>query len=122
MADEHFAALMGFEFEREDDEERFISLQVEQKHRQANGVVHGSVMHGMLDTIMGLVTFRANGRTPCATAEISVRYLEPVFDGRLEARARIVKLGKRLVTLDGTVTRDGTPVAVGQATFVVLKS
>lgn len=121
MSDElQFAPLMGFEFVREGEDTPYLTLAIEEKHRQGNGVVHGSVIHAMLDTMMGMQCFRANGRKPCATAEISLRYLEPVFDGRLEARARVIKLGKRLCTLEGTVSRDGVPVAVGQATFVTL--
>lgn len=115
-----WASLMGFEFVREGEDAPYIALAIEEKHRQGNGVVHGSVIHGLLDTIMGMQCFRANGRKPCATAEISVRYLEPVFDGRLEARGRVIKLGKRLCTLEATVSRDGAPIAVGQATFVTL--
>jgi len=123
MSDEvQFAPLMGFEFVREGEGAPYLTLAIQEKHRQGNGVVHGSVIHGILDTIMGMQCFRANGRKPCATAEISIRYLEPVFDGVLEGRARVIKLGKRLCTLEGTVSREGTPVAVGQATFVTLAS
>jgi uncharacterized protein (TIGR00369 family) len=95
-----------------------MCVDVSERHRQVNGVVHGSVLHMLLDTAMGAQCFRANGRKPVATAEISVRYLVPVFAGTLEARARIIKAGKRVLTVEGWVRRDGEVVAVGQATFV----
>lgn len=55
-----------------------------------------------------------------ATAEIVVRFLEPVFDGTLAARARVLQVGKRLVVVEGDVRRGETLVAVGQATFAVI--
>ena len=122
MDDElQFPAAMKFELMREEGSETRVALTVSERHRQANGVVHGSVIHGLLDTIMGVQVFRANGRKPCATSEISIRYLQPVFDGRLEATARVLKAGKRLNTVEGTVWRDGDAIAVGQSTFVTLR-
>jgi uncharacterized protein (TIGR00369 family) len=81
-------------------------------------VVHGSVVHALIDSVMGMQCFRAAGRRPVATAEISVRFLRPIFDGRLEARARVLRAGKRLLFVEADVRRDGEVVAVGQATFV----
>ena len=109
---------LGIELNKDADNGPTFELTVGEQHRQVNGVVHGSVLHAMLDTIMGLVCFRACDRKPVATAEISVRYLEPVFDGRLEARARIIKHGKRVIIVEADVTREGNKVAVAMATFV----
>jgi uncharacterized protein (TIGR00369 family) len=97
-----------------------VDCEVAERHRQANGVVHGSVVHAMLDTVMGLTATRATAR-PVATAEISIRYLEPVFDGRLSARARVVKAGKRLIVMTGEVRRGDLLVAIGQATFTTIR-
>jgi acyl-CoA thioesterase len=67
---------------------------------------------------MGMHCFRAAGRRPVATAEISVRFLRPVFDGRLEARARVLRAGKRLLVAEADVRRGDEVMAVAQATFV----
>lgn len=110
-------ATLGVQFDKS-VEPPVIALTVDERHRQVNGVVHGSVLHALLDTAMGMSCFRANGRQPVATAEISVRYLEPVFDGRLEATAHIVKLGKRVITVTAQVVRDDVTVAIATASFV----
>ena len=115
-----FVHLLDFEFDRAQSGEKVVSVTVAEKHRQVNGVVHGSVIHALLDTVMGMEGFRAAHDTPVATAEMNVRFLEPVFDGRLEARARVLKAGKRLVVLEGEVRREGVLVAVAQATFAVI--
>jgi len=112
-----FVQLLDFELDREAPDGPAVCVQVAAKHKNSNGVVHGSVVHALLDTVMGMQSFRAAGRAPVATAEISVRFLRPIFDGRLEARARVLHVGKRLVVVEGEVQREGEVMAVGQATF-----
>lgn len=113
-----FLQLLGFEIDREAADGPAVCVNVADAHKNSNGVVHGSVIHALLDSAMGLQCFRAAGRQPVATAEISVRFLRPVFDGRLEARARVLHSGKRLLFVEADVRRDGDLVAVGQASFV----
>ena len=117
-SDPQFVQLLDFELDKEAEDGPAVCVTVAAKHRNSNGVVHGSVIHAMLDSVMGMVCFRAADRTPVATAEISVRFLRPVFDGRLEARATVLHAGKRVLSVEGAVVRDGVTVAVGQATFV----
>lgn len=112
-----FVQLLDFELDRAAPSGPRLAVVVADKHRNANGVVHGSVIHALLDSVMGMQCFRAAGRKPVATAEISVRFLRPVFDGRLEAQAEVLQAGKRLIYVDGRVTRDGELVACAQATF-----
>lgn len=116
--DFHFVQLLDFEIDREVADGPAVAVTVAAKHRNSNGVVHGSVIHALLDSVMGMQCFRAAGRQPVATAEISVHFLRPVFDGRLEARARVLHAGKRVLFVEGDVKRDGDVVAVGHATFV----
>ncbi len=113
-----FVQQLGFEIDREVPDGPAVCVNVGDRHRNTNGVVHGSVVHALLDSVMGMQCFRAAGRQPVATAEISVRFLKPIFDGRLEARARVIHGGKRLLFVEGDVRRDGEVMAVGQATFV----
>jgi uncharacterized protein (TIGR00369 family) len=113
-----FVQLLGFEIDREAPDGPTVCVNVDAAHKNGRGVVHGSVFHALLDTVMGQQCFRAAGRQPVATAEISVRFLRPVTDGRLEARARILRAGKRILVVEGEVRRAGEIVAVGQATFV----
>jgi uncharacterized protein (TIGR00369 family) len=113
-----FVQLLGFQIDKEAVDGPTVCVMVGDVHKNANGVVHGSVIHALLDSVMGLQCFRAAGRQPVATAEISVRFLRAVFDGRLEARARVLHGGKRLLFVEGDVRREGELVAVGQASFM----
>jgi uncharacterized protein (TIGR00369 family) len=116
-----FVQLLRFEIDREAPEGPTVCVNVDAAHKNGNGVVHGSVFHAMLDSAMGMQCFRAAGRKPVATAEISVRFLRPVMEGRLEARARVVRAGKRLLVAEGEVRHDGELVAIGHATFVPIR-
>jgi uncharacterized protein (TIGR00369 family) len=111
-----FLETLGFDRDREAGT---ITVTLDERHMQNNGVVHGSVIHALLDTVMGWESFKAAGRTPVATAEISVRYLRPVFAGKLAAKGNVIKAGKRMIIVEGRVTDgDGQLVAIGTATFV----
>lgn len=115
-----FVQSIGCEFGHDADGTPWVRLEVQEMHRNSNRVVHGSVIHALLDSAMGREAYRARGKRPIATAEISVRFLAPVFDGVLEARARVLKAGKRLVFAEGQVRHDGELVAVGQGTFAAI--
>ncbi len=115
---QRFFEHMGIEFDRSDPDKTAIVVDVLPRHLNVNSVVHGSVIHALLDTAMGLECFRANERRPVATVEITVRYLQPVFDGRLEARANVVKRGRRVIAVEAAVTNGDATIATGQATFV----
>jgi uncharacterized protein (TIGR00369 family) len=117
-SDFHFVQLLDFEIDRQVADGPAVAVTVAAKHRNSNGVVHGSVIHALLDSVMGMQCYRAAGRHPVATAEISVHFMKPIFEGRLEARARVLHTGKRMLFVSGEVTRDGVVVAAGQATFV----
>jgi uncharacterized protein (TIGR00369 family) len=116
--DLHFVQRLGFELDRSAPDGPTVCVNVDSMHRNSNGAVHGSVIHALLDSVMGMQCFRASGRRPVATAEISVRFLRPVFDGRLEARARVRRAGKRLLVAEAEVRRGDEVMAVAQATFV----
>lgn len=122
MVTRRFFETMALRIERDDPTDPHVRVQVDDRHLNVNGVVHGSVLHALLDTAMGLVAFRHNDRQPVATAEMSVRFLRPAREGVLEARAAVVSSGKRLLVLDGRVTRAGELVALGQATFVPIRT
>lgn len=116
-----FVELLEFDIQHDGPGGPEVRVQVQGKHLQRNGVVHGSVIHALLDTVMGIESYRACGRRPVATAELNVRFLEPVFDGTLTARARVLKAGKRLIVVDGEVRQGERLVAVGQGTFAVIR-
>ena len=107
------------------DGEAVAALDVNDRHLNPNGVVHGGVVFTLVDTAMGRATMSVleEGRI-CASIEVAVRYLRPITGGRLVATASVLRAGRRIVHLEGRVTVDGgdRPVAVVQASFAVLEA
>ena len=101
------------------------SLDVDDRHLNPNGIVHGGVVFTLADTAMGRATMAVLGDGQiCASIEVSVRYLRPIPGGRLVATASVLRAGRRIVHLECRVTVDGDdrPVAVLQGSFAVLEA
>lgn len=99
-------------------------LEVGPHHLNPNGVVHGAVLFALVDTVMGHAAVAAlSPDQSCTTADLHIRFHRPVSGGRIEATARLVHRGRRLMGLTGEV-RDGQGRLVASATagFVTVAS
>jgi acyl-CoA thioesterase len=100
-------------------------LEVDDRHLNPNGIVHGGVVFTLADTAMGRATMAvlSEGQI-CASIEVSVRYLRPIPGGRLVATASVLRAGRRIVHLECSIIVDGDdrPVAVLQGSFAVLEA
>jgi uncharacterized protein (TIGR00369 family) len=89
--------------------------------RNGLGTLHGGVTATLVDVSIGLAVIGQLGGRPATTVELKVNYLRPATSGKVLARARIVKLGKTLVT-GTTEVKDphGHVIAIGAATYMPL--
>ena len=73
------------------------SLEVQQKHLNANQVVHGAVLYALADTGMGSALYLTldEGQV-CATIEIKMSYFKPVFAGKVVCHTRMINRGKTI--------------------------
>lgn len=97
--------------------------EVVEAHFNPFGVLHGGVVMALLDSAMGeavAAKVHKQGRFNAA-AQMNVNFLAPVRAGLLRARARIVKIGKRLAVVEARAeAEDGTVVATATATHALL--
>lgn len=98
------------------------SIECDTRHLNPHGTVHGAVLFALLDTAMGAATMSVVPEGDiCATIEIHLRFLRASFGGRLTAEVEVLKPGKRVVHLDGTVRDEhGTAIAKATGSFAVL--
>ncbi len=99
-----------------------LEVELEEKHLQPFGNVHGGVMASVLDAATFWAVFpqveRGKGLT---TVEIKVNYLAPVQVGKLVAHGQSIKLGKTLALGEARITDSkGKLVSHGTATMMVL--
>ncbi|GBC86782.1 Putative esterase [bacterium HR12] len=125
---ERFAAsafhrsFFGMTLERVAEGEVDVALAVEDRHRNLLGIVHGGVIATLADTATGLAyrTVLEPG-TQHVTTQLNVTYLSAGRGGRLVARGRVVKRGRRTGYAEADVLDgEGRLLARATALFAVL--
>jgi len=97
---------------------------VKSAHFNPNGVLHGGVVMALLDTAMGhaVAALVAPEGAFNASAQMNVHFLEPIRAGRVTARAKVRKCGKRLAVVEAEATDDhGAVLAFATATHSILR-
>ena len=101
------------------------ALDIDDRHLNPNGVIHGGVIFTLADTAMGKATMSVlrEGQI-CASIELSVRYLRPINKGKLIATASVIKAGKSVVHLESRVVGgdDEKLIAIVNGSFAVINS
>jgi uncharacterized protein (TIGR00369 family) len=77
-----------------------LHLEVRDELRQNNGVVHGGVIASIVDTAaaFAILTFLEPGQTT-TTVDLTIHYLRPLTSGRLTIEARVLRAGRRILTI-----------------------
>jgi uncharacterized protein (TIGR00369 family) len=83
--------------------------------------LHGGVMAGLVDHVLGCVLYPLMPRGQwAATTEFKLNYLAPVFGGTtLRAESMVVALGRRTAVVQVEVTSGDQLVCVAQGTLLV---
>lgn len=99
-----------------------METDVDEKHFQAFGYVHGGLYASLIDTAAFWAAFCDLGeREGITTVDLNVNYLTPVQSGKLLARGKLIKLGKTLGLGEASVTTgNGKLVAHGTTTIIVI--
>ncbi len=75
----------------------------------------------MLDLILGM-TIRSTTKTRCTTINLNVNYLNPVSQGHLSAKGKILQKGYRTVAAEGELfNEEGKMIAKGTGTFKLIR-
>lgn len=84
------------------------------------GTLHGGVMAGLVDHVMGCVLYPLMPRGQwAATTEFKLNYLAPVKRGTLSAESKVVALGRRTAVVTVEVSNADQLVCVAQGTLLV---
>ncbi len=100
-----------------------LEIDVVRKHLQAFGFVHGGVFASIIDAAAFWALFyEIEDETAGATSvDLKLNYLAPAASGKLIAKGRRIKLGKKLGYADVTVTDEhGKLLAHGTSTLMIL--
>ena len=106
-----------------------MSLPLEEKHMNPNGVVHGGVITTLMDEATGhaIVTIRGletMAEAPHATIDMSVSFLSGARIGdELVCEARTLRIGRAVAFAEAEIRRRGSDdlVAKGRFTYAILQ-
>jgi uncharacterized protein (TIGR00369 family) len=99
-----FVKLLGMELSDLKDSEAVVKLKVRDDLRQPHGLLHGGATASLIDTAMAFaVVTKLSEDEKASTVDLNVYYLRPVIDGEIFCKAKVVKNGKRLMTISAEV-------------------
>ena len=115
-----YARLLGLEIVRLGRGAAVLSLDTRAELTRMEGIVHGGAIASLLDSASAfavLSLLRPEEQT--VTVDLTLHFLRPVSRGRVEARATVLRAGRRVVTVaieasDG----DGRLVATALTTYL----
>lgn len=117
-----FHTWVGMRLERVAPGEVDVSLDAEDHHLNLVGTLHGGMVATLADTATGLAyrTVLEPGTTHL-TSQLSVTFLAPGRRGRVVAKGRVVRAGRRFGYAEADVVdADGRLLARATATFTVM--
>jgi uncharacterized protein (TIGR00369 family) len=124
MADNEtgFIALVDAPAPESDDGTARLVVEVDERHLNPAGAVHGGMLATLVDTTMGAAVRSTVDEEAPATSQLTVTYLRPGKPGQLLVTAKVSKRGDSLTMCEADVEQDGKPLVHALATFALVES
>lgn len=117
-----FIALIGAHDPSGRDGTATLELDVDARHLNAAGTLHGGMLATLVDATMGEAIRSAVGDEVPATSQLSLTYLRAGKPGRVVVTASVSKRGEQLTVCEADVEQDGKSLVHALATFALLES
>jgi uncharacterized protein (TIGR00369 family) len=115
-----FAKLLGIEVDSVEPGHAVLSMKLRHEHMRNNAIAHGGVIATLIDSAMAIAIMallEENERT--VTVDLTIHYLRPVPEGSAKASARVVRAGRRVVTVSAELfDADGKLAATAISTYL----
>jgi uncharacterized protein (TIGR00369 family) len=114
-----YAKFLGLELCELKSGDVTVCLDVRDEMKQNHGVVHGGAIASLIDTASAFVILTAiDENERVTTTDLTIHYLRPVTGGRMLARARIVRGGRRRFVVNVEVENEGALAATAVTGYV----
>ncbi len=124
LQENHFVHHLGMELGNLNEGFAEVWLNVEERHLQHTGFLHGGVTASLLDVSTGIAAYtQAPEGKNVVTAELKISYLNPSVGARVKAIGRVRKAGNTLLFCEGElydVQPDGEDRLVATATSLMI--
>lgn len=117
-----FARLLGIELVSAGQGTATLCLPINDDLRQIHGVLHGGAVASLIDTATAFAIVPMMGPDgKFSTVDLMVNYLRPLKQGTATAQARVLRFGRRLITVAADVINsDGDLSATALSTYAKL--
>ena len=114
-----FARLLGMEMVDISHGKAILKLKMRDELRQPHGVLHGGATASIIDTAMAFAVITCLQKDEKATTiDLTVHYLRPVSKGEIVCTAKVVRAGKRILTVSAEcVSDEGKITATALSTY-----
>lgn len=117
-----YARLLGIHLESVEPGHAVLSMKVREELKQNHGVVHGGAIASLIDsaTAFAIIPLLAeNERT--TTVDLTIHYLRPLTEGSARASARVLRAGRRVITVSAELfDEQGSLAATALSTYLRL--
>lgn len=118
--DHGFLDLVGATEPESADGTARMEIEVDERHLNPAGAVHGGLLATLVDTTMGAAVRSTTDDESPATSQLTVTYLRPGKPGRLVVTARVGKRGDSLTVCEAEVEQDERTLVHALATFALV--
>ncbi len=117
-----FNSLLGIRITRLHKDGLTIECAVRPDLINLAGVLHGGVLATLADAAVGIaLTRHFGGKRPITTVELKINYVRPVSEGKVRARAKLVKVGTKICVGTVELTNSaGKVVAAALLSYILL--
>jgi len=117
-----FAQLLGIELLAASRGSATMRLMIRPELTQNYGLLHGGAMASLIDTATAFaIVSQLTQPEKFTTVDLTVNYLKAVTEGSATCEARVVRAGRRLLTLSAEVHDDGGNLAaIAVSTYIRL--
>lgn len=121
-SDHGFIHLIGAQDPEADDGSARLEIDVDERHLNQAGTVHGGMLATLVDTTMGAAVRSAVDEEVPATSQLTITYLRPARPGNLVVTAKVRKRGDSITVCEADVEQDGKSLVHALATFALVGS
>jgi uncharacterized protein (TIGR00369 family) len=110
---------LGIELVEMSEGSAVMKMPMKEELRQPYGLLHGGATASLIDTATAFAIVAAIGQADKATTvDLTVHYLRPVINETTICTAKVVRAGKRLITVSAEVhNEDGKMIATALSTY-----
>jgi uncharacterized protein (TIGR00369 family) len=100
LDDVPFAKLLGIELESQEPGVAVLSMKLRDELKRNGGIAHGGAVAALIDSAMAFAIMPLLAENEHSmTVDLTIHYLRPVSEGSARATARVVRAGKRVITV-----------------------